>query len=74
MCKIKELSLCYVLSDEDECLTQTCVDNAECVNTVGSWECVCLAGYAEDGNLCIGNGIYTHSKYQLFNAKRKICS
>ena len=43
--------------DKEDCLEEatTCPDNAECVNTGGSYECVCKFGYRSDGpSSCIG--------------------
>ena len=44
------------IADVDECteLNTTCSNNAECVNTMGSYRCVCKEGYTEDGDTCIG--------------------
>ena len=38
-------------SDIDECLnvTVTCGENAECLNTDGSYSCQCMSGFAGDG-------------------------
>lgn len=43
-------------SDVDECssLTTACDVNAVCINTIGSYECVCGDGYAGDGMSCEG--------------------
>ena len=32
----------------------TCDDNADCVDTEGSYECVCRAGYTGIGSNCTG--------------------
>ena len=40
--------------DIDECAEQdkiTCQNDAHCVNTNGSYQCVCNEGYEEDDNL-----------------------
>lgn len=44
-------------SDVDECSgnDDPCDDNAECVNTISSFRCVCDSGYT-------GNGIFCESK------------
>ncbi|XP_020600954.1 uncharacterized protein LOC110040108 isoform X2 [Orbicella faveolata] len=41
-------------TDLDECNTNThnCDVNADCVNTVGSYSCMCKAGYTGDGQTC----------------------
>ncbi|VDM58889.1 unnamed protein product [Angiostrongylus costaricensis] len=40
--------------DVDECIAGVvgCGSNAECVNTVGGYECRCQKGYSGDGKLC----------------------
>ena len=47
-----------VVTDIDECETMTddCDENADCINTEGSFECVCKPGYTGDGKDC--EGIY----------------
>ena len=55
LCKIVELFICfYYLSDEDECASGSaqCYENADCVNTVGSYGCTCKDGYTADGFVC----------------------
>ena len=50
--------------DIDECLTKvdSCAQNAVCVNTEGSYTCMCATGYTEDGfNNCIS--IYSDVAY-----------
>lgn len=48
----------FVYSDTDECDMSgnvTCHENAECVNTIGSFVCVCNPGFTGDGaNNCTG--------------------
>ena len=53
--------LCYMVlpcsvTDIDECLQDltSCSPLAECINTVGSYECECLAGFDGDGKTCTG--------------------
>ena len=47
----------YLFSDVDECTlnTDNCDINAECTNTVGSFECDCNSGFSGDGVTCSGN-------------------
>jgi len=41
----------------NECLTgsHNCSNNAECVNSDGTYYCKCNAGFTGDGRLCHGN-------------------
>ena len=39
-------------TDVDECTTGVCSDNADCINTDGSYECGCSIGYSGDGTIC----------------------
>lgn len=43
-----------LLTDIDECLdgTHACDINAECLNTIGSYECVCILGFTGNGRQC----------------------
>ena len=43
-------------TDIDECAmgTDKCDQNADCVNTEGSYQCMCRAGYEGNGRLCTG--------------------
>ena len=45
-----------VFTDEDECQTEShnCDVNAQCNNTFGSFNCLCLQGYFGDGIQCSG--------------------
>ena len=51
------------LADIDECaLNQdNCNVNAECVNTPGSFQCVCREGYEGSGIICSGTSSYFHT-------------
>ena len=41
------------VSDVNECLNETiCNNHAECINTKGSYTCVCEFGYTGDGATC----------------------
>ena len=46
----------YVCADIDECLNETCGENAyaHCVNTVGAFSCQCDEGFTGDGYNCSG--------------------
>ena len=59
--KLELLLLCYYFcafffQDIDECGTDrihaSCHANATCVNTPGSFQCVCRPGYSGDGANC----------------------
>lgn len=43
-------------ADEDECQNGThhCDENAQCNNTIGSFNCTCLQGYSGNGVQCSG--------------------
>ena len=44
----------YFDTDIDECAmgTDNCADNATCMNTPGSFSCMCIADYTGDGISC----------------------
>lgn len=44
------------VSDDNECETglNECDEHADCVNTLGSYECNCLEGFRGDGFECRG--------------------
>ena len=47
----------FFLSDIDECgdsSLNNCSENANCTDTIGSYECTCLEGYSGDGISCEG--------------------
>ena len=41
-------------ADVNECDegTDLCDSNADCTNTIGSYECTCTVGYSGNGNTC----------------------
>ena len=45
----------YNPSDIDECVegSFTCDVNRDCVNTNGSYICVCSPGYVDNGTVCL---------------------
>ena len=55
-CFVDNLFLTCSFADLDECQTGThdCDVNAQCVNTIGSYNCTCLQGYSGDGLKCYG--------------------
>ena len=48
--------LLIILSDFDECqdVSEKCVPLSHCVNTVGSFKCVCNDGFEGNGHTCRG--------------------
>jgi len=44
------------MKDDDECLmgTHNCNANANCTNTIGSFNCTCNSGYSGNGVSCSG--------------------
>ena len=44
------------LADVDECATgrDDCSVNADCTNTIGSFQCTCRQGFEGDGRVCRG--------------------
>ena len=53
---VKKISFLYI-SDIDECKVMgNLCKNGQCINTLGSYNCVCKPGYTPDiiGTLCIG--------------------
>ena len=62
--KWRVIIFCY--TDIDECTTNvhSCDVNAICQNTVGSYSCICKAGYTGDGKKCNGNyRLFVHFHY-----------
>ena len=53
-----QLQLAPFFSDIDECIRQDTNDcQQSCINTVGSYECTCIAGFVpdpDDPTTCIG--------------------
>lgn len=47
---------CDLPADENECLVRedACGPNAECMDTEGSFSCMCNDGYTRSGSECIG--------------------
>jgi len=37
--------LFYYYTDIDECLQNVCLNGAQCVNNLGSYECICASGF-----------------------------
>ena len=50
------VKISFVYTDVDECefAIDNCNENAECINTVGSFICSCSSGFTGDGMICDG--------------------
>ena len=51
----------YYLLDYDECITgeHNCSENADCINTVGSFDCICQQMFFGDGVTCLSENKMT---------------
>ena len=61
--------ICLVsLIDIDECENNSypCDSNAQCINTIGSFNCTCRTGYIGDGFSCYGLSLLFYSSLSLF--------
>lgn len=47
-------SLTLLSADRDNCVNNTCDDNADCMDLRGTYECNCTEGYRGDGFYCEG--------------------
>ena len=55
-------------SDIDECIDSSdnnCSSNANCTDTIGSYDCTCVIGYTGDGFRCEGMIIMSSRKSHL---------
>jgi len=52
----------YYDADIDECTpeTDTCHQEATCMDTDGSYICTCNSGYTGDGQICNGKQVLVH--------------
>ena len=51
-CSSPLISIFHLDNDECSLNTSECDPNANCSNTLGSYECVCRAGFEGDGRNC----------------------
>ena len=53
---------CFFLLDINECVRGmlNCDSNADCVNTEGSFRCMCRAGYEGNGQICTGTNMIVY--------------
>jgi len=58
--------VCVCAADIDECLDPgSCDTTTTCINTYGSYKCVCAHGYKRWNGACIGNYYYYYYYYSL---------
>ena len=59
--KERTFTICCYFSDIDECLLDPCLNNGTCVNTLGSFKCLCESGY--EGPFCQTSKYSYHSRH-----------
>ena len=47
-----------LLADRNECADSPCHVSASCINTIGSFHCICNDGFSGDGFECKGSTIH----------------
>ena len=64
-CRSSQIMLCLSVGlDVDECAELPCHEDADCIDTDGSFECTCRTGYSGDAlNNCSSN--YLHHMLQM---------
>ena len=67
----------FFTAEIDECAGENdCHDNANCTNTVGSYNCSCNGGFEGNGTHCQGIAvvfIITHSRRLCFHSRWLVC-
>jgi hypothetical protein len=68
-CSLMSKIYYFYFIDINECIIQgvSCDQNADCVNTVGSFECKCKVGFTTNGYNCKGEDIFW--SFSIFNAR-----
>ncbi|XP_076873481.1 P-selectin isoform X2 [Brachyhypopomus gauderio] len=65
-CSLKKAALCYKAS----CFQSSCSKNAECVETIGNFTCLCASGFS--GRLCekaVDCGFFRHPDHSFVQCK-----
>ena len=64
---VSEISSINFQIDIDECKgsNNVCDENANCFNTVGSYNCTCKDGFTGDGHSCSGKIVADMPRYNI---------
>ena len=64
---VSEISSINFQIDIDECKgsNNVCDENANCSNTVGSYNCTCKDGFTRDGHSCSGKIVTDMPRYNV---------
>ena len=49
-----QLKMFFYSLDINECESNPCLSDQDCVNTEGSYNCSCFSGFVFNGSLCLG--------------------
>ena len=54
-CNLTTVSHTNIFLDVDECKAglDSCPENAQCQNTIGSFSCICNNGFQKNGSVCV---------------------
>jgi hypothetical protein len=65
MCPRRKIESLFII-DIKECSGQNdCDSNADCVEKIGSYDCVCNSGFQGDGKLCEGWSMFVSSNLSV---------